>query len=57
MEVLRYAAEHPTQVGVKVIKGILNMPSERVVDEMNAQVYSALMALTTNDPVGIVLGA
>lgn len=57
VDVLRYAAEHPSPIDLDVMKGDASMPSDEILDEVNAQVYSALMALTTGEPFDIVLGA
>ena len=56
VELLRAAVEYMKEVDIDELKRDLDTPDE-IIDEVNAQVYSALMALTSNEPFDIVLGA
>jgi len=57
LELLRTAVESMKEIDVDEIKADANMPEDAVVDEVNMQMYSAMMALTSNEPFDIVLGA
>ena len=56
-ELMREAAESSIPFDVGVYYGTQGMPSNQVCDEIDNQVYAALMALTTDEPFDITVGA
>ena len=56
-ELLRTAAESLNDVDMEAMKTDPELPSEEIIDEVNIQVYSALMALTSSEPFDITIGA
>ncbi len=51
------AAESPVPFDVGVYYGAKGMPANQVINEIDNQVYTALMALTTDEPFDITVGA
>lgn len=56
-EILREAAESPVPFDVAVYHGATGMPENSALDEIDNQVYAVMMALTTDEPFDIVVGA
>lgn len=56
-EVLREAAESAVPFDVAVYYGATGMPPNSVLDEIDSQVYAVLMALTSDEPFDLVVGA
>lgn len=56
-EVLREAAESAVSFDVAVFYGATGMPPNHVLDEIDNQVYAVLMALTSDEPFDLVVGA
>ena len=56
-ELMREAAESAIVFHVQAYYGAQGMPPNQVCDEIDNQVYAALMALTTDEPFDITVGA
>jgi hypothetical protein len=56
VELMRAAVDSQKEVNIEEFQTDMGMPKE-IIDEVNAQVYSVMMALTSNEPFDIVVGA
>ena len=56
VELMRAAVDSQKEVNIEEFNADMDVPKE-IIDEVNAQVYSVMMALTSNEPFDIVVGA
>lgn len=56
-DLLHVAAESLVEVDVDTLKADPDLPDDAIIDEVNGQLYSCLMALTSDEPFDISVGA
>ena len=57
LELLRIVTDSPTPIDLDQLKLDEDMPDTGTIDEVNAQMFSVLMALTSDEPFDIVLNS